>query len=184
MVLATEVLIMGPPSRRPGGLARESLACGVCAVAGAKYSCPKCREAYCCVACCKEHKARCSGVPPPKRRTRPAPRAERTRDDFDNDVHALSSDLKARLEGLAYIQTELDKDPDLLDAFQSVDTSLNRAAALAHARTTDVKVAAFIDRVLIDLGVCERDPDSQEITFLGLPRDRNLGLLHAPNLGY
>mmetsp|Transcript_30020 Transcript_30020/g.96870 ORF Transcript_30020/g.96870 Transcript_30020/m.96870 type:complete len:173 (-) Transcript_30020:74-592(-) len=150
---------------------KQKRTCVVCEAGDAKYSCPKCREAYCCVACCKAHKEACSGKAPAKtpKRIRPPPRAERTRDEFDDDEHLLSADLREKLDTLTYVRRELEADSDLLDAFRSVDTAPCRAAALARARTTDLKLAAFIDRVLVDLGLCERDPTTGDVSFLGRP---------------
>ncbi|XP_059573345.1 zinc finger HIT domain-containing protein 3 isoform X1 [Alligator mississippiensis] len=34
--------------------------CGGCGAAVAKYRCPRCREPYCSVPCCRQHKERCA----------------------------------------------------------------------------------------------------------------------------
>mmetsp|Transcript_14038 Transcript_14038/g.42454 ORF Transcript_14038/g.42454 Transcript_14038/m.42454 type:complete len:153 (+) Transcript_14038:77-535(+) len=150
---------------------RQPRVCAVCSTASAKYACPKCRAAYCCVACCREHKARCPGPSTAQKQQRKRP-AVRTKDEFDDEDHALGADLKRRVDALTYVQAALDDDRDLLDALHAVDTAPSRSAALARARTTDLKLAAFIDRILLDLHVCERDPLSNDVSFLGLPPHR------------
>ncbi|XP_019401199.1 PREDICTED: zinc finger HIT domain-containing protein 3 isoform X2 [Crocodylus porosus] len=34
--------------------------CGVCGAAAPKYRCPRCREPYCSVPCCRQHKEQCA----------------------------------------------------------------------------------------------------------------------------
>ena len=94
---------------------RPDRPCAVCATPAAKYNCPKCRAAYCCIACWKpgndfalshHDEAR------PKRAAREPGRPAYTKDDSDCPK-ADAGDVLSRMCELRLGREELRREPSL-----------------------------------------------------------------------
>ena len=147
--------------------------CAVCATAGASYACPKCRVAYCSVACCKRHKADCGGAA----RAAPAPAAAKPAQPAqpaargaarhvgpgacDDDRNALSDSHRRRLSECAWLRDELRSEPSLRALLRRIEAARDPAAALSAARSNDPRFAALVDAMLVELGVCAVDADGR-----------------------
>ena len=152
---------------------RPDRPCAVCATPAAKYSCPKCRASYCCIACCRTHKATC--VPPtvvtkarPKR-VAPEKRAGRPPDP-DSDVARLTPAQLLRIASCAWAKEELRREPSLRDLLVTIEGSNDPKNALQTARARDSRFADFVDRVLVEVGACAFEDDGSVI-FVGAGGD-------------
>jgi len=160
---------------------REKKACAVCAAPGASYACPRCRAPYCCVACCRRHRDACGGRPPAPAPPAPAPRrrpATTPGGAADDDPAGTLTDAhRARLSGCDWLRAELRSEPSLRALLRRIEAAADPAAALGAARGRDARFAAFVDGMLVELGICDRDGDG-EVTFRGADRP-----LPAPGAG-
>ncbi|KAJ8602407.1 hypothetical protein CTAYLR_001194 [Chrysophaeum taylorii] len=155
---------------------RGQAPCVVCATVQAKYSCPRCRSPYCCVACCKEHKTKCAGAPP-----KPPRRQRQDLSEPKRDSHRLAPEHRRRLDAARWIHEELDRDPALRAIVETIDTAQNRPAALDQARKTNQKLASFVDRVLLDIGICEPSTDTPGgVVFVGVSPTTQQNTQHHP----
>lgn len=118
----------------------------------------------------KEHKKHCPA--PSRQHALVAPTIRRERQDKtepEEDSHRLTQELKLQLDHCKWIREELDGNQNLFQLIATVDAAKNRPAALAQARASSPSLRHFIDRVLLDLGVCERSTDTPDgIIFVGV----------------
>ena len=148
---------------------RPDRPCAVCATPAAKYNCPKCRAAYCSIACCRTHKATC--VPPtvvmkarPKR-VAPEKRAGRPPDP-DSDVARLTPAQLSRISSCTWARDELRREPTLRDLLVTIEGSNDPKNALQTARAKDSRFADFVDRLLVEVGACAFEDDGS-VVFVG-----------------
>ena len=182
---------MPPPQQQERRLARGGIAnatpmprpdrpCAVCATPAAKYSCPKCRDAYCSISCCRTHKATC--VAPretPKarpKRVAPEKRAGRPPDP-DSDVARLTPAQILRIASCAWAREELRREPTLRDLLVTIEGANDATRALQTARARDSRFADFVDRLLVEVGACAFEDDGS-VVFVGAG-----GAPPAPNAG-
>ena len=152
---------------------RPDRPCAVCATPAAKYNCPKCRAAYCCIACCRTHKATCVAptvvtkarpkrVAPEKRAGRPPP--------DDSDVARLTPAQLIADRELRVGQRGVAKGTDAA-GLAGHDRGLDRRdAALQTARARDSRFADFVDRLLVEVGACAFEDDGS-VVFVGAGGD-------------
>lgn len=81
------------------------------------------------------------------------------------EKHRLSTESKMALDEAAWIREELDRNVELLNLVRRVDCAKNRHAALEKARTENPVFRDWIDRVMLHLGLCEKQQN--QIVFVG-----------------
>ena len=152
---------------------RPDRPCAVCATPAAKYNCPKCRAAYCCIACCRTHKATCVAptvvTKPRPKRVAPEKRAGRPPDP-DSDVARLTASQLTRIAGCAWAKEELRREPSLRDLLVTIEGSNDPKNALQTARARDSRFADFVDRLLVEVGACAFEDDGS-VVFVGAGGD-------------
>lgn len=165
---------------------RELQPCAVCATVDAKYACPKCRAAYCCVACCKRHKESgdCGGASSRRAPATTAPlerkKAVAAKEEVccdDDETNVLTDAHKERLSGCGWLRDELRSEPTLRALLVKIEGAREPSTALATARSNDTRFADFVDRMLVELGICAFEADGS-IAFHGPKRP-----IPAPDTG-
>ena len=122
--------------------------CIVCSKSGSKYKCPKCRDSYCSVACCKVHRDLC------KEEEKSAP----SKDEDDSKKNENGTKTLSGVDVLSSQQMEkLSKDPyiskmlrskRLREHINAIDSAKDRAGALKTRRKSNVEFHTFAQKVL------------------------------------
>ncbi len=174
----------------------KQLLCHVCGEVPHKYRCPTCADIrYCSARCFAAHKPGC--LPSSSSSSRPGGAGAGTssshththnNDDNDDDDAlgvTFADEEEERLVRLSEDRLRrLAEDPSLLQALRdprarkallAVDkagSGAARVAALDAARRSGSDGEEFtrlIDRMLVAIGVAERDAETGDVTFIGLP---------------
>ena len=165
-----------------------SALCQVCGVAASKYKCPGCELRHCSVPCYQSHCPSCAqggrrAPPPPPPQPRAAgaalpPRAAGTSETAQE--LAEEDELQARLPEALLQRLCADAgvaaamgDPRLRRVLAAIDQAPDRVAALeAYKRSEGAPFRAFVDSLLVALGVAQRvalEGGGWGTEFLGLP---------------
>ena len=151
----------------------------MCAAAAARYKCPVCGLRTCSAACSTAHKPSCAPAPASSSSTaatlRPAASGSSGAahgggegdDDDDDGDWLLPAAALARMGGDAELVQAL-RDPRLQRVLRVIDGAADRRGALERALTAEgAPLRDLVDRMLIAVGACSRDPATGAVVFIG-----------------
>jgi len=146
---------------------KKKATCAVCATGPRKYKCPKCTAPYCSAACFSTHKTTCvptvtAPAPPPAATAAPVTCVV----DDDPDFMTLPDEAIMKITTNEKLLNML-RDRRLQDVIRAIDGAPDRRRALEQARGRwGADFQAFLDEMLVTVGVCTRRPDGT-VEFVG-----------------
>lgn len=183
---------------------KQKPACSVCNDETPKYKCPKCRVAYCSIACCKSHKeqgcqqetkkeeAKSKYIPSDTLLRDPLENALERRKQVAEDDDDLPEGWKIteammdKMDNCDWLRTEL-QDGGLRQILHQVCSAPNTVAqgqrthqevALEQAKAKYPNFSRFMDKLLVLTGVLERQETEQGLSeWLTLENAEELGPL-------
>lgn len=136
------------------GPVKQLQICVVCGQAGCKYRCPQCRERYCSVSCCHQHKLSCgknnethSASTPSE--TNPSAQIQLSVEGEGEEEGILTDDQRERLSRSSWLQDTL-KSKRLTDTIDGILDGTDRSAELKRCRQNP-EFEAFVLRLLEEI---------------------------------
>jgi hypothetical protein len=145
-----------------------STTCVVCQLTNSKYKCPKCRQHYCSVKCCAEHKkvdctisannpfvpddnnrtdvTRC-GESGRKRKANELYSNDRPKVDFPDEFVVITNEQKRRLLESSDLKSMM-KSERLREDLKAIDAAPNRLQALRDLRQRKPEFQTVVDAIL------------------------------------